>query len=227
MGITRRNTDINGALIGVLVDRLEFIVADVGNGSRRQPVNAVLPLPRLERLAVDGVVEVARPAIDGPPAARREGRRGWAAIGGADVVGQRSRLEPEFRARPGTLLVQAPRSRFYARSSTSPSTSMTRPTGFAVQRRRLSQFATTRAAEVAVAVVGILGHEDVVSGMVASGATTHWPDSGSRRPMMGAAPLQDVEHAAFGAAFAVVAQHPHAHAVGHGASPARISSGAG
>jgi hypothetical protein len=85
--------------------------------------------------------------------------------------------------------------------------------GLRVQRRRLGQFDRHHLPHRR-AGGGVLGDQDVLAVAAVLGGHDPLPAFVQQAADDGRlAPLQDVEHAAFGAALAVVAQHAHAHAV--------------
>ncbi len=212
-----REVHRGGALVGVVVDRLArlHVVADVGNGNQQPPaLQRRLAAAALERLTVHGVVEVARVlAVD------RDQRHvgevdAVLAVDGADAVGQRRRRGQRLGGELVRHLVLAHRDLdLHAGVVDFAQHLGDTAHRLRMQRRRLGEFHRDHLPHRG-AGGGILGDQDVLA--VAAVLRRHQPlpafvqQAADDRRL---AALQDVDHAAFGAALAVEAQQAHAHAV--------------
>ena len=197
------------------------VVADVGDGDDQAPaLEQALAAAAREGLAVHRVVEVARVlAVDGDQ--RHVGQvDAVAPVGRAQLVGQRRGLGQRLGREAVRHLVLA----HGDLDLHAGVVDLAQHLGDAahrlrVHRRRLGQLDRHHLPDRGIGG-GVLRHQDVLAVALVFGR--HEPDAGfvqqpadDRR----LAPLEDVEHAPFGAALAVVAHDAHAHAVAvqHGA----------
>ena len=212
-----REVHRGGAVVGVFVQRLAGldVVADVGNGHDQTPAfECRLAAAAFEGLAVHRVVEVARVfAVDGD-----EGHVGKIdtvlAVGGAQLVGQRCGLRQRLGRELVRHFVLAHRDLdLHARVVDLAQHLGHAAHGLRMQRWRFGQFHRHDLPHGG-AGGGVLGDQDVLT--ITAVFRGHEPlptfmkQAADDRRL---APLKDVEHAAFGPAFAVVAQHANAHAV--------------
>ena len=203
-----RKVDRGRALVGVGVERLAGldVVADVGDRDDQAPAVVRLDAADLRRLAVDGVVEVARVlAVD-----RHQCHVGQVdavlAVGRPDPLRQRGGLRQRLGGEQVRHLVLAHRDLDLHAGIVDLAEHLGDAADrLRVHRRRLGQFDRDHLAGGGVGD-RVLRNEDVLAVALVFGR--HQPDAAlvqqpadDRRALA----LQDLEHAPFGAALAVVA----------------------
>ena len=212
-----REVHRRGALVGIVVDGLAGldVVADVGDGDDQPPaLEQALAAAAREGLAVHRIVEVACIlAVDGD---QRHVAQvdAVASVGRAQLVGQRRGLGQRLGRKTVRHLVLAHRDLDLHAGVVDLAQHLDDAAHrLRVHRWRFGQFDRHHLAHRRVGG-GVLRHHDVLA--VAAVLGRHQPDAGfvqqpadDRR----LASFDDVEHAPFGAALAVVAHDAHAHAV--------------
>ena len=211
-----REIDRGRALVGVGVERLArlHIVADVGDGDDEAPAVRHLRAPDLGRLAVHGVVEIARVfAVDGDECDVAE-VDAVPAIGGSDRLGQGRRLRQRGVGKDVRHLVLAHRDLDLHAGIVDLSQHFGDPSErLRMQRWRLGELDGDDLARRG-AGDGVARHDDVLA--VAPVLRRHQPDAAfvqqaaDDRCLLA---LDDVEQPALGPALLVVADDAHLDAI--------------